>query len=59
VSARHIGLIVGLVAGIVVMTLGLWKVVVILLLGAVGYVVGGVLSGDIDVQRFIDAVRRR
>lgn len=58
-SARHIGLIVGLFAGLVLMTLGLWKVVVILMLGVIGYVVGGVLSGDIDLQRYIDALRRK
>lgn len=58
-SARHIGLIVGLVAGLVLMTLGFWKVIVILILGAIGYAVGGVLSGDIDVQRYLDALRRK
>lgn len=58
-SARHIGLIVGLFAGLVLMTLGFWKVIAILILGAIGYLVGGVLSGDIDLQRYIDALRRK
>jgi uncharacterized membrane protein len=56
---KHIGLIVGLVVGIVWMWLGLPELIVVLVCGAVGYVVGRILEGELDVQRFIDDLRRR
>jgi uncharacterized membrane protein len=41
------------------MALGFERLVVVLVLGALGYAIGGVVAGEIDVQRFIDAWRRR
>ena len=58
-SLRYIGLAVGLVVGMVWMALGLEKLIVVCVIGALGYVIGGVLTGEIDVQRTIDSVRRK
>jgi len=59
VSLRYIGLAVGLVVGVVWMALGLEKLVVVCAIGALGYLIGGVLTGEIDVQRSIDNLRRK
>jgi uncharacterized membrane protein len=59
VSLRFIGLGVGLVVGVVWMALGLEKLVVVCAIGALGYLIGGVLAGEIDVQRSIDNLRRK
>jgi uncharacterized membrane protein len=56
---KYIGLLVGLIVGIVWMWLGFEKLVVVLVFGVVGYVIGRILEGELDVQRFIDDLRRR
>ncbi len=58
-SLRYIGLAVGLVVGVVWMALGFEKLIVVGVIGGVGYLVGGVLAGDIDLQRSIDNLRRK
>ena len=58
-SLRFIGLAVGLVVGVVWMALGLEKLIVVGAIGALGYLIGGVLAGEIDVQRAIDNLRRK
>ncbi|MGD0997163.1 MAG: hypothetical protein ABR941_02420 [Thermoleophilia bacterium] len=58
-SLRYIGLAVGLAVGVVWMALGLEKLVVVCAIGALGYLIGGVLAGEIDVQRSIDSLRRK
>ena len=58
-SLRYIGLAVGLVVGIVWMALGLEKLIVVGAIGALGYLIGGVLAGEIDLQRSIDNLRRK
>ena len=58
-SLRYIGLAVGLVVGVVWMALGFEKLVVVGVIGGVGYLIGGVLAGEIDVQRSIDNLRRK
>jgi uncharacterized membrane protein len=59
VSLRYIGLAVGLLVGIVWMALGLEKLIVVGAIGALGYLIGGVLAGEIDLQRSIDNLRRK
>lgn len=59
IRPKHIGLLVGLIVGIVWMALGFEKLVVVAVIGLVGYIVGGVLGGEIDVQRYIDSFRGR
>ncbi len=56
---KYIGLIVGLVVGIVWMWLGLKELAFVLVCGVIGYVIGRILEGELDVQRFIDDLRRR
>ena len=58
-NLRYIGLAVGLVVGVVWMALGFEKLIVVAVIGGVGYLVGGVLAGDIDLQRSIDNLRRK
>ena len=58
-SLRYIGLVIGLVVGIVWVSLGLEKLIVVIVTGAVGYLIGGVLAGEIDVQRYLDNLRRK
>jgi uncharacterized membrane protein len=52
-------LAVGLVVGVVWMALGLERLIVVCAIGALGYLIGGVLAGEIDVQRSIDNLRRK
>jgi len=59
VSLRYIGLAVGLVVGVVWMALGFEKLIVVGAIGALGYLIGGVLAGEIDLQRSIDNLRRK
>ncbi len=56
---KYIGLIVGLIVGIVWMWLGFERLIVVLVFGVAGYVIGRILEGELDVQRFIDDLRRR
>jgi hypothetical protein len=58
-KGRHIGLAAGIVLGLVWVVLGTWQMIGVLLLGVIGYVVGGVLGGEIDLQRYIDLLRRK
>ncbi len=54
---KYIGLIVGLVFG------GVWifgsfaEAVLVLVTGLVGYYVGGILSGEVDILRLLDRAR--
>ncbi len=56
---KYIGLVIGLLVGIVWMWLGPEKLIVVLVCGVIGYVIGRILEGELDVQRFIDDLRRR
>ena len=58
-SLRYIGLVIGLVVGVVWVALGLEKLIVVVVIGAVGYLIGGALAGEIDVQRYLDNLRRK
>ncbi len=58
-KAKHVGLLVGVIAGIVWMWLGFGALLLCAVLGALGYLVGATLAGDIDLERFIDNLRRK
>ena len=58
-KAKYIGLLMGFAVGFVWMWLGFWALLFVVVAAAGGYVIGGVVGGDIDVQRYIDRVRRR
>ncbi len=57
--AAHVGLLAGLAAGIVWAWLGFAALVLTLVCGAIGWVVGLALDGDLDLQSLIDGLRRR
>jgi uncharacterized membrane protein len=59
VNAKFKGLIVGLVVGVLWMWLGFGEMLFVAIAAAVGYVIGGMLGGELDVQRFIDGLRRK
>jgi uncharacterized membrane protein len=55
------GLVIGGVAGVVLalsaLAFGFWGFLLVLVLGAVGAVVGGVVTGSIDVRSALAAAR--
>jgi uncharacterized membrane protein len=59
VNTKFKGLIVGLVVGVLWMWLGFGEMLFVAIAAAVGYVIGGMLGGELDVQRFIDGLRRK
>jgi xanthosine utilization system XapX-like protein len=58
-KGRYVGLAAGLAVGFVWMALGTLRMLAVLVIAAIGYVVGGVLAGEIDVQRYIDLLRKK
>ncbi len=58
-NVKFKGLIVGLVVGVLWMWLGFGEMLFVAIAAAVGYVIGGMLGGELDVQRFIDGLRRK
>lgn len=58
-NSKFKGLIVGLVVGVLWMWLGFGEMLFVAIAAAVGYVIGGMLGGELDVQRFIDGLRRK
>ena len=53
-----IGLFVGLILGLMLELDGFGAMVVVALIGAIGFVVGKVLQGEIDLGELIDRTRR-
>lgn len=58
-NTKFKGLIVGLVVGVLWMWLGFGEMLFVAIAAAIGYVIGGMLGGELDVQRFIDGMRRK
>jgi len=54
---KYIGLIVGLVFGGVWIFSSFAEAVLVLVTGLVGYYVGGILSGEVDILRLLDRAR--
>jgi uncharacterized membrane protein YeaQ/YmgE (transglycosylase-associated protein family) len=59
VSPSVIGLFVGLILGAMLELDGFGAMVVVAVIGAIGYVVGKVLQGEIDLGELIDRTRRQ
>lgn len=57
--ASALGLIVGLISGMALVFGDFGDFLVVLLMGAIGYVVGRFLDGDLDVHRLLDRRERR
>lgn len=55
---RYAGLIVGLVFGVIWVRDSFADAVLVALVGLIGYYVGAVLSGDIDLVEFLARCRR-
>lgn len=58
-KAKYIGLAIGVIAGIIWMWLGFGALLLCLVLGGLGYLIGATLAGDVDLERFIDGLRRK
>ncbi len=62
-SRSTLGLLVGLVLGVVAVFGGFGDMLIVALVGAVGFVAGKALEGDLDLshlgEQVTDAVRRR
>ena len=54
-----IGLFVGLILGLMLELDGFGAMVVVALIGLIGFVVGKVLQGEIDLGELIDRTRRQ
>ena len=57
--ASALGLIVGLISGMALVFGDFGDFLIVLLMGAIGYVVGRFLDGDLDVNRLLDRRRER
>jgi hypothetical protein len=58
-KAARVGLLVGLAAGVVWSWLGFAALVLTLVCGAIGWLIGLALDGDLDLQGVLDGLRRR
>ena len=58
-KGRYIGLIIGAVVGILWMWLGFGQMLVVAVCAFVGYLVVGLLEGEVDLDKLRDAFRRK
>ncbi len=57
-STSTIGLLAGLLLGIAAATGGFWGFLIALVLGVVGYLVGGQYDGEVDLGQLLGGRRR-
>lgn len=57
-STSTIGLLAGLLLGIAAATGGFWGFLIALVLGVVGYLVGGQYDGEVDLGQLLGSRRR-
>lgn len=58
-KGRNIGLLAGALVGFLWMWLGFGEMLFIALCGFIGWLIAGILEGEVDVSRFIDGFRRK
>ena len=58
-SGTLIGASVGVVLAVVALVFGFWGFLLVVVLGAIGAVVGAIVSGRLDVRAVADAARGR
>lgn len=59
VSGTVLGAIAGVVLAFAGLTFGFWGFLLVLVLGAIGAVVGAIVSGRLNVAAVVDAARGR
>jgi hypothetical protein len=59
VKGAYIGLIIGAAVGVIWMWLGFGEMLVVALCAFVGYLVVGLLEGQVDLDKLKDAFRRK
>jgi len=57
-TTSTVGLLAGLLLGIAAATGGFWGFLITLVLGTVGYLVGGQLDGELDLRQLLGPRRR-
>lgn len=57
-STSTIGLLAGLLLGVAAATGGFWGFLIALVLGVVGYLVGGQYDGEVDLGQLLGGRRR-
>jgi uncharacterized membrane protein len=59
INPAVIGATAGIVLAIVALVFGFWGFLLVLVLGAIGAVVGAIVSGRLDIRAVADAARGR
>jgi hypothetical protein len=59
VKGKSLGLVIGVVVGVVWAWLGFKDLLLVALCGFVGWLIVGVLEGELDVRNFYDNLRRK
>jgi hypothetical protein len=59
VKLRYLGLAVGALIGFLWMWLGFGEMLVVVLCAIVGWLIAGVIEGEIDVRKFLDGFKRK
>lgn len=57
-TTSTVGLIAGLLLGIAAATTGFWGFLITLVLGTIGYLLGGQLDGELDLRQLLGSRRR-
>lgn len=58
-KGKSLGLVIGVVVGVVWAWLGFKDLLLVALCGFVGWLIVGVLEGELDVRNFYDNLRRK
>jgi hypothetical protein len=59
VKGKSLGLLIGVVVGVVWAWLGFKDLLLVALCGFIGWLIVGVLEGELDVRNFYDNLRRK
>jgi hypothetical protein len=59
VKGKSLGLVIGVVVGVVWAWLGFKDLLLVALCGFIGWLIVGVLEGELDVRNFYDNLRRK
>jgi hypothetical protein len=59
VKGRYIGLLVGALVGFLWMWLGFAEMLFVALCAFIGWLVTGILEGEVDVYKIFDSLRRK
>lgn len=58
-SASRTGALAGIIVGLVIVLAGFWQAVLVLALGLVGFIIGRIVEGQLDVRDIFGTGQRR